>query len=92
MEWWQILSYVVGIAGIVLGVTFKLKWDQLVKLLLELGEAFTKTGKALEDKKLTKEEAVTMLKEWNDVYLSLMALLPKKLVSMIRSKSESKGA
>lgn len=45
MEWWQILSYIVGIAGIVIGVVFKLKWDQLVKLLLELGEAFTKTGK-----------------------------------------------
>ncbi|GAH65239.1 unnamed protein product, partial [marine sediment metagenome] len=71
---------------IVFGVVFKRKWDHFVNLLLQTGEAFTKTGKALEDKKLTKEEAIAMLKEWNDVYLALTALLPKKLVSMIRSR------
>lgn len=86
MEWWQILSYIVGIAGIVFGVVFKLKFDQLVKLFLELGEAFTKTGQALEDKQVTQEEALELLKEWNDVYLAVMALLPKKLFSMIQKK------
>ena len=86
MEWWQILSYVVGIAGIVFGVVFKLKWNHFVNLLLQTGEAFTKTAKILEDKQVTQEEALELLKEWNDVYLVLTALLPKKLVSMIQKK------
>lgn len=78
MEWWQILSYVVGIAGIACGAVFYTKWNQFVKLLLELGEAFTKTGKALEDKEVTEEEALALLKEWHDVYLAIKALAPKK--------------
>jgi len=77
MEWYTILSYAVGIAGAILGVVFLTKWGQAVSLLKEIGEAFTKTSEVLEDKKLTKDEAVEMLKEWQDVINSIKNLLPK---------------
>ena len=83
MEWWTILSYVVGIAGAVLGIAFYAKYNQVVKLFLELGEAFTKTGEALEDKKITKTEAVEMLKEWMDVFNFIMLLLPASIAKKL---------
>ena len=82
-QWYELLSYVVGIAGVVLGVAFYTKWKQMVGLLLELGEAFTKTGEALEDKKITKTEAVEMLKEWMDVFNFIMLLLPASIAKKV---------
>jgi len=78
-EWWAILSYVVGIAGAVFGVVFFAKWQQVVGLLHELGEAFAKTADALEDKKITKEETISLLKEWLDVADAVRILLPASL-------------
>lgn len=76
MEWFEILAYVIGILGIILGGTFWKKWNQTVKLLKELGEAFTKTGEALEDRDITTEEAMALLKEWKDVVAAFLLLLP----------------
>ena len=77
MEWFEILAYLVGILGVVLGVAFWQKWEKTVKLLRELGDAFIKSADALEDKKLTKEEAVLLLKEWTEVVTVFLELLPK---------------
>ena len=84
LQWWEILSYVVGIAGILLGGAFWQKWNLVVKLLKELGEAFTKTGEALADRELTLEEAKMLLKEWLDVYKVILQLLPAKVVGLFR--------
>ena len=86
MEWFEILAYVVGILGVVLGVAFWRRWEGVVTLLKELGEAFTKSAEALEDKKLTKEEAVALLKEWNDVVSAILILLPKSAQKFFESK------
>ncbi|KKN72874.1 hypothetical protein LCGC14_0405780 [marine sediment metagenome] len=83
MEWYEILSLVVVICGAVLGGNFYRKWKQVVNLLLELGEAFTKTGEALEDKKITKAEAVELLEEWMDVFNAVMLLLPKSIAKKL---------
>jgi len=83
MAWWELFSYAVGIVGIVAGVVFYSKWNQGVKLLLELGEAFAKTGEALADHKLTKSEAIELLKEWYDVYNAVILFLPARLVAKI---------
>ena len=77
MENVEILGYIVGILGIVLGGVFWTRWNQAVKLLKELGEAFTKTATVLEDKNVTKEEALELLKEWEDVVVAFLTLLPK---------------
>ncbi|GAH86421.1 unnamed protein product [marine sediment metagenome] len=79
MEWWEILSYAVGIGGAVFGAIFITKWNMAVKLLKELGEAFTKTSEALEDKTITKEEALLLLKEWKDVVATFLELIPKSV-------------
>ena len=68
MEWYEIASYAIGLAGAIIGVVFFTKYEHVVNLLKELGEAFTKTSEALVDKKITKEEAVSLLKEWYEVY------------------------
>ena len=79
MDWWVIVSYVVGILGVVLGAIFSLKWGQAVTFLKELGDAFTKTGVALEDKNLTQEEATALLKEWREVVEAFLAILPNSV-------------
>lgn len=78
MDGYEIAVIVVAVLGIVFGGVFALKWKQAVNLLRELGEAFTHTAEALEDKKLTKDEAVKCLKEWKDVYIAVMLLIGKK--------------
>ena len=78
LEWYELAGYVVGILGIILGTIFYTKWNQAVVLLKELGEAFTATANALEDKKLTKDEAIRLLKEWKDVYVQVMLIMGKK--------------
>ena len=83
MEWYEIASYVVGIAGAVFGLVFYTKWNQFVNLLKETGEAFTKTAEALEDRKVTKAEALQMLDEWADVYMAFLLLIPERIVNKI---------
>ena len=83
LQWWELFSYVVGIAGILVGSIFWTKWNHLVKLLKELGEAFAATAVALEDKEITKSEAIRLLKEWSDVYLALCALLPSSFLKKL---------
>jgi len=75
--WLEIAVSVVGILGVALGGIFAIRWKNACKLLKELGEAFEKTGIALEDKKLTKDEAVSLLKEWKDVFVQIMLLKGK---------------
>ena len=77
-DWLAIAGYGVGILGLILGSVFAVKWVQAVKLMKELGEAFTRTALALEDKKLTKDEAMKCLKEWNDVVVQILLLFGKK--------------
>lgn len=77
-SWLEIAGYAVGIVGLIFGGVFALKWRQTVKLLKELGEAFTKTSEALEDKRLTKAEALGLLKEWMDVIAAVELMLLKK--------------
>ena len=78
LDWYEIAGYAVGILGLILGGVFFVKWNQTVKLMKELGEAFTKTSEALEDKKLTKEEAIAILGEWRDVAEAILILIGKK--------------
>lgn len=73
MDWWIIGAAIAGVVAVVLGV----KWVQAVKVLREIGEAFTKTADAMEDKNLTKQEAVELLKEWLDVVSAIRTLVRK---------------
>lgn len=78
MELWvEIVICVVAVLGIVSGSIFATKWAQAVKLLRELGEAFTVTANALEDKKLTKQEAIDCLAKWQQVFIQIMLMLGK---------------
>ena len=78
MDYLTIIGYVVGIIGLTVGVIFGCKWKQVVDLMRELGEAFTVTSEALEDKNLTKAEAIQLLSEWEDVFTKIMVMVGKK--------------
>ena len=78
MEVTDIISLVCAVLVVITGTSFALKYRQAVKLLKEIGEAFTTTAEALEDKDVTKEEAVEMLKEWRDVVSQVLKLIGKK--------------
>ena len=79
MEMWlEIAVCVVAVLGIVFGVVFAKKWADACVLMKELGEAFQETSEALEDKKLTKDEALKLLDEWQDVFVSVWLLVGKK--------------
>lgn len=73
MDWEIIIPIVLGIVAIIFGV----KWHQVAKLLKEAGEALITTSEAMEDKKITKEEVVKVLKEWADVILAGKKLVGK---------------
>ena len=75
---WEILGYILAVIFGIGGVSFALKWKQAVYLLRQLGEAFEKSASVLEDQQITKQEAITALKEWVDVYLAILALIGKK--------------
>ena len=77
MDWIEIAIIVVAILGIVFGGIF-VKWRQGVKLLKLLGDAFTETANALEDKKLTKTEAIDLLERWQKVFVMVMIFAGKK--------------
>ncbi len=71
----EVIMIIVALLGLTVGGFFSMKWKQACELLKELGEAFTRTSEALEDKKLTREEAVGLLKEWQDVFTKVMLML-----------------
>lgn len=78
MEYIEILGYVIGVIGIIFGAAFAIRWQQMVKVLKELGEAFTDTASALEDKQLTKEESLLLLQQWQDVVSSFVTLIGRR--------------
>ncbi|KKL56248.1 hypothetical protein LCGC14_2247290 [marine sediment metagenome] len=78
MEWPEIVSLVIGISGLVFGGVFAVKWKKAVRLLRKIGWAFSSTAEALDDKKLTKKEAVKLLKDWLDVVEAAFALIGKR--------------
>ena len=79
MDWQEIVYIVITILALVFGGKFWLKWKHMTDVFKELGEAFTKTSKALEDKKLTKDEMRQLLNEWMDVANVIMVLLNRKI-------------
>ena len=100
MEWYEIASIVIGVAGALLGIAFATKFSQAVTLLAEMGDAlhagadlFDKAAEALKDRKVTKAEAVLLLKEWQEacqefteVYDVLKALLPANAIKFLFRK------
>jgi len=78
LNWFEIIGYAIGICGAVLGVAFWTKWQKGVALLREIGEAFTKTSLALGDKRLTRDEALELLKEWKDCVTLVFDLFGRK--------------
>ena len=78
MDWYEVAIIAVAILGVILGGTFAFKWRQGVNLLKLLGDTFTETANALEDKKLTKIEAIGLLERWQKVFLMVMLFVGKK--------------
>ena len=90
MEAHEIIFLVLAAGGLLIGGAFWRKFDTAVKLLKELSylleevaDLFDKAADALKDRKVTKAEAVLLLKEWQevtahfkDVYDVLVALFP----------------
>lgn len=97
MEWYEIASIVIGIGGALFGIAFWTKFDNIIKLLNELsealikvGEVFAHTAEALKDRKVTKAEAVLLLKAWQeaynefiDVYNCIRTLLPAAAIKFL---------
>ncbi len=97
MEWTEIVSYSMGLAGALFGLAFLVKFQTAIRLLKELGElltlvggVLTKTSEALKDRKVTKAEAVLLLKSWQevtvefmDVYRVLCELLPAGAIKFL---------
>ena len=97
MEWYEVLFIVLAAGGLLIGGTFWRKFEQSLKLLVELGEAlrmtadmFDKTAAALKDRKVTKSEAVLLLKAWQeacsefvDVYQAIVDLLPASAIKFL---------
>ena len=78
LNWVDIAVIVVAVLGLIFGGTFAVKYRHGIKLLEALGEAFTETAKALEDKKLTKGEAIDLLAKWQSVFFYVMVFTGKK--------------
>ena len=97
MEWYLILLIVIAVLGLLFGGAFWRKFDTALKLLEELGDLFLsmasllkQTSGALKDRKVTKAEAVLLLKEWEkvsielkDVYDILLILLPSSAIKFL---------
>ena len=67
MEWLQVLAYIVAIAFLVLSAIFRKQLAKAKKVMKELAEAMSTTVQAMEDGKITIEEAKKIVKEWKDV-------------------------
>lgn len=90
MEIQEIITIVIGGLGFAFGAAFFLRFRALIKVLAELGQALQKAGvattataDALKDRKVTKAEAVLLLKYWQevgqefiDLYAALRELIP----------------
>ncbi len=97
MEWYEIIFLVLAVLGLLVGGAFWKKFDTAVKLLKELSylleevaDLFDKAADALKDRKVTKAEAVLLLKEWQEVsaqfknvYDVLVALLPDSAIKFL---------
>jgi len=97
MEWQEIVYLVIGVLGLLLGGAFWGKFNKALKLMGELADALHKTAElfdqaaeALKDRKVTKAEAVLLLKAWqeaciefNDVYTALLELIPVSAIKFL---------
>ncbi len=97
MEAHEIIFLVLAAGGLLFGGAFWRKFDTAVKLLKELGGLLGRvayllkvTSDALKDRKVTKAEAVLLLKEWQevsaqfkDVYDILVELLPASAIKFL---------
>ena len=97
METHEIIYLVLAVLGLLIGGIFWRKFEQALKLLVELGEAlrmtadlFDKTAGVLKDRKVTKAEAVLLLKAWQeasaefvDVYQAIVYLLPASAIKFL---------
>ncbi len=97
MELHEILFIIFGLLGLAFGGAFWRKFGQAVKLLSELSDLlsesddlFDKAAAALKDRKVTKAEAVLLLKEWQevsaefrDVYFAFIQLLPASAIKFL---------
>ena len=97
MEIHEILFLVIAVLGLLFGGAFWRKFDQALKfleelsgLLKEVSDLFGITADALKDRKITKSEAVLLLKEWQEVSASfknvydvLMILLPSSAIKFL---------
>ena len=100
MEWYEILFIVLAVLGLLFGGAFWRKFDTALKLLKELSYLleevaylFDKAADALKDRKVTKAEAVLLLKEWQEVsahfknvYDVLTTLLPASGIKFLFRK------
>ena len=96
-EWYEIIYLVIGVLGLLFGGAFWRKFDTALKLLKELSDLleevsdlFDNVAEALKDRKITKSEAVLLLKEWQEVSASfknvydvLMILLPSSAIKFL---------
>ena len=81
MDILQILGIVAIVGGTIGGVRFYRRWDQAVKFMKELGEAFVVTSEAFDKggpkgRELTDEEAVAVAREWMEAIDAGLALAP----------------
>ena len=97
MEWTEVVSYAMGLAGALLGLAFLMKFQKAIALLKEFGEAltmagavFTQSAEALKDRKITKAESVLLVKAWQeayaefkDVHTAIMDLLPASAIRFL---------
>ena len=97
MEWYEIIFIVLAAGGLLIGGAFWRKFDQAVKLMKEMAELLhavsellATTSEALKNRKVTKAEAVLLLKRWQvvtdeftDVYNVLRTLLPASAIKFL---------
>lgn len=97
MEWYEVITWVIGGLGILSVVAFTAKYKQALNLITEMADAlrqsadlFDRVAEALKDRKVTKTEAVLLLKEWQEacieyyeVYQAIQALLPKNVIKFL---------
>jgi len=75
VNWLEIVAWIVAIAFLVLSAIFRKQVNQAKGVMKELAEAMSTTVQAMEDGKVTVEEAKKIVKEWKDV---IDAFLKKK--------------
>ncbi len=97
MEWYEILLIILAGGALLFGGAFWRKFDQTVKVMRELADSLEmtahlvdKAAEALKDRKVTKAEAVLLLKAWHEastefiqLYKSLQELLPASAIKFL---------